>query len=39
VHPIRESKISSVRRNADGGFDTTEEEGGGFESVEERLGI
>jgi ubiquinol-cytochrome c reductase cytochrome b subunit len=39
VHPIRESKITTVRRSATGGFETTEEEGGGFESVEERLGI
>jgi len=39
VHPVRESKITTVRRRADGGFDTTEEEGGGFESVEERLGL
>jgi ubiquinol-cytochrome c reductase cytochrome b subunit len=39
VHPLRESKITTVRRRADGGFDTTEEEGGGFESAEERLGL
>ena len=39
LHPVRESKITTVRRSSTGGFDTSEEEGGGFESVEERLGL
>jgi len=39
LHPVKESKITTVRRSKTGGFDTTEEEGGGFESVEERLGL
>ena len=39
IHPVKESKITTVRRSKTGGFDTTEEEGGGFESVEERLGL
>ena len=39
LHPVKESKITTVRRSATGGFETSEEEGGGFESVEERLGL
>jgi ubiquinol-cytochrome c reductase cytochrome b subunit len=35
--PVKRSAIAQVRRRADGGFETEEEEGGGFPSTEERL--
>jgi ubiquinol-cytochrome c reductase cytochrome b subunit len=38
-HPVKRSKIVSVRRSAEGGFVTEETQGGGFSSQEERMGI
>jgi ubiquinol-cytochrome c reductase cytochrome b subunit len=37
LHPVKRSTIVEVRRRADGGFATSEEEGGGFPSEEDRL--
>jgi ubiquinol-cytochrome c reductase cytochrome b subunit len=39
AHPVRRSKVAAVRRTGQGGFESSEEEGGGFEGADERLEV